>query len=124
MNWLGVGWRNFLAAVLGSVVGGYLFTKLRRYGCEAPMFVGLLAGVLTALFSVARSAPRGFVVASLVVWATAVADVVTAPRRGFVQDLASLHERLTIPYALGLVASAGLAMALASRAWSRRRWSQ
>lgn len=120
MNWLGAGFASVLAAVLGALVGAFVHFEARRHGVDFPPIVGLVAGVATALASNEKSGMRGVLVASLAVWATALAEVFALPRRGIVSDLITFHERLGGLHVLGYLACAAGAALLASRAPTRR----
>lgn len=121
VNWLGASLRAFLAALLGAALGAALAQHVaRRYGLDLPPLVGMFTGAAAAAASRGKSGLRGMLVASLAVWAAAIAEVAAAPSRGLSADLAGFHERLRPIRVLAYVACAAVAGLLGSRAPVRR----
>ena len=116
MNWLGGGLLSFLAAALGALVGAVVHFVARRHGLDFPPVVGILSGLAAALASRERSGLRGALVASLAVWAAALAEVLAVPHRGVLADMVAFHRRLGSVEALAYVACAAIGVLLASRA--------
>lgn len=118
MNWLGAGLGSLVAALFGATLGALVHVEARRHGVDAPLIVGLFAGLAAALASQRKSLTRGVLVGSLSVWGAALAEVLAEPSRGALEDVAAFHERLGPARALLFVATLALAAALASRAWA------
>jgi hypothetical protein len=102
--------------VLGALVGAIVHFEGRRRGIDFPPIVGLFAGLAAALASRHESGLRGVLVASLAVWAAALADVAAFPSRGVISDLVAFHERLGFVRGASYVGCAVVAGLLASRA--------
>jgi hypothetical protein len=115
MNWLGAGLATLLAALCGVTLGGIVHFEARRHGLDFPPLVGLLAGMACALASRGKSGLRGAFVASLSVWAAALAEVLARPVRGVIRDILAFHERLGLVSVLAYLACAGVAALLGAR---------
>lgn len=116
MNWLGAGLASLVAAAFGAALGGLVHAEARRHGVDAPMLVGVAAGLFAALASTQKSGMRGVLVASIAVWAAAVAEVTSEPWRGALRDLVFFHERLGPGRLVAYVTTALLALYIGSRA--------
>lgn len=116
MNWLGAGLAGVFAAVLGAVVGALAHVEARRHGIDLPLVVGLVAGLAAAFVSIRRSGLRGVLVASLAIWAAALAEVIAEPSRGLLHDLFAFHERLAPGRAVAYAVTFVLTVYVASRA--------
>lgn len=119
MNWLGGGLFSFLAAAVGALLGAFVHFGARRHGIDFPPIVGVFAGLAAALASRERSGLRGALVASLAVWAAALAEVLAAPRSGVLSDMVAFHQRLGLLETLAYAACAAIGVLLASRALRR-----
>ena len=120
MNWLGAGLASLLAALLGALAGAFAHFEGRRHGIDFPPIVGVMAGLAAALASTSKSGLRGVLVASLAVWAAAIAEVLASPTRGVVADIVHFHERLGFTRGASYVGCAVVAALLAARARPRR----
>ena len=116
MNWLGAGLPSFVAALIGAIVGALAHVAARRHGIDVPPVVGVVAGISCALASRRRSGMRGVLVASLVVWAAALAEVLAEPSRGLWLDIVDFSARLDLTRTVAFAASALAAWVLASHA--------
>jgi hypothetical protein len=94
VNWLGAGIGSVALSLFGVTLGAILHLLARRHGIDFPPIVGLVAGIAAALASRNVGALRGLLVASLSVWAAAMAEVIAMPIQGLAGDLVRFHDRL------------------------------
>lgn len=120
MNWMGAGLRAIFGALLGAVLGAWIFVIARARGVDMPPIVGLLTGIGAALGSREKNGMRGVVVSAVAVYCAAAAEVLSAPHQGFVADMLAFHERLTpVRFMLYLGCTAVCILVASSRApWS------
>ena len=118
MNWLGAGLPSFLAGIFGALVGAVLHFEAQRRGIDFPPIVAFLSAVFAALASREKSGLRGVLVASLAVWAAALAEILGAPIHGFFRDVIDFHERLGAYRFAAYVGTAVVGFVIAPRAWA------
>jgi len=120
VNWLGAGFASLVAALLGALVGAFAHFEGRRHGIDFPPIVGIVTGLAAALASTSTSGLRGMLVASLAVWAAALAEVLESPARGVVADIIRFNDRLGFARGASYVGCAVVTLLLASRARPQR----
>ena len=118
MNWLGAGLPSFLAGIFGALVGAVLHFEAQRRGIDFPPIVALVSAAFAALASREKSGLRGVLVASLAVWAAALAEILGTPIHGFFRDVLDFHERLGAYRFVAYVATAVVGFVIAPRAWA------
>ena len=79
-----------------------------------------MTGLAAALASTSTSGLRGMLVASLAVWAAALAEVLESPARGVVADIIRFNDRLGFARGASYVGCAVVTLLLASRARPQR----
>jgi len=124
MNWLGLSFRAFAAALTSCLIGFFVYGYVvRATGAEAPWMIGLLAGGATALASSTRSTMRGLIIGTLALWTAAAAQAyyTTLVPGGIVNGLVELHATLTLARFAQFTVCALLAIGLGGLAVSPRR---
>lgn len=123
MNWLGLEPRVALAAVAGCIVGALIYGVTVGQGTPAPWVVGAGVGLGALLAARTRSWLRGLVIATLAIWAAALAQAAYAPERPEVlSELGRFHE--TLVGLSGWSHALGAALACALGGWSLREGSR
>ncbi|MDB4946772.1 MAG: hypothetical protein JWP97_6306 [Labilithrix sp.] len=72
MNWLGMTWAAFAAALAGALLGGIAYAAALASGWDAPYLVGIGMGLGTLVGSPDRSGMRGLLVATGAIWVAAL----------------------------------------------------
>ena len=94
MNWLGWDTRSYLGALLGGVLGVFVYKACLDAGFAAPWMIGLGVGLGCAALTRERSNMRGLVLACLTAWTAALAEVTLARGLGLLEGIGAFHEGL------------------------------
>jgi hypothetical protein len=98
MNWIAWDPKSYGGALLGGIVGFFLFGALLAQGWYAPWLVGVLMGFGCAAITLERSTMRGLVLAIGAAWIAAAAQVHYQPPAGsdgLFSGLMHFHETLS-----------------------------